>query len=193
MSVTDLLSRRRFVQSAGVSAGASLLRVTAPALAALAQSACGARDDGTSFITLDADEAADFAAIAARLIPTTDTPGATEAGVIHFYDRAWGDELAWALEDMRGLLQTLNGSTGKRFALLDADAQDAALREHESDDRFELLRLTTIFGFFAMEKYGGNKGHVSWDLIGFGQHHGAWAPPFGHYDAEYAKEQSRDE
>ena len=193
MSVTDLLSRRRFVQSAGVSAGASLLRVTAPALAAIAQSACSAREEGTSFITLNADEAADFAAIAARLIPTTDTPGATEAGVIHFYDRAWGDELAWALEDMRGLLQSLNASTGKPFAMLDADAQDAALREHESDGRFELLRLTTIFGFFAMEKYGGNKGHVGWDIIGFGQHHGAWAPPFGYYDAEYAKEQSHDE
>ena len=193
MAVTDLLSRRRFVQSAGVSAGASLVRVTAPALAAIAQSACSARDEGTSFITLKADEVADFTAIAARLIPTTDTPGATEAGVIHFYDRAWGDELAWALEDMRGLLQTINAATGKRFAMLDADAQDAALRAHESDDRFEFLRLTTIFGFFAMEKYGGNKGHVSWDLIGFGQHHGAWAPPFGYYDAEYAKEQSHDE
>ena len=193
MAVTDLLSRRHFVQSAGISAGASLLRVTAPALAAIAQSACSARDEGTSFITLEADEAADFAAIAARLIPTTDTPGATEAGVVHFYDRAWGDELAWALEDMRGFLQTLNAASGKRFATLDADTQDATLRAHEDDGRFDLLRMTTIFGFFAMEKYGGNRNHVSWDLIGFGQHHGAWAPPFGYYDAEYAKEQSHDE
>ena len=39
-----------------------------------------------------------------------------------------------------------------------------------------------------MEKHGGNKEHVSWDLIGFDGHHGAWVPPFGHYDAEYGSE-----
>ena len=140
------------------------------------------------FSTLGAEEAADFAAIAARLIPTTDTPGAREAGVIHFYDRGWGDELAWSLEDMRGFLQTLNESAGARFATLSEDEQDATLRNNESDGRFEVLRLITIFGFFSMEKYGGNKGRVSWDLIGFQGHHGAWAPPFGYYDAAYRKE-----
>jgi hypothetical protein len=71
--------------------------------------------------------------------------------------------------------------------------QDATLRAHESDERFELLRITTIFGFFAMEKYGGNSGHVSWDLIGFKGHQGAWSPPFGHYDAEYRGEHGNDE
>ena len=58
------------------------------------------------------------------------------------------------------------------------------LQSVESDPRFELCRLLTIFGFFAMEKHGGNKDHVSWDLIGFEGHHGAWTPPFGYYDAE---------
>ena len=186
--MTELMSRRRFVQSAGAAAGASLLRVSAASLATIAQAACSARDTGAAFSTLDAAEAGDFAAIAARLIPTTDTPGATEAGVIHFYDRAWGDEMAWALEDMRGFLQTLNESRGQRFAQLDADAQDATLREHEDDGRFALLCMITNFGFFAMEKHGGNRNHVSWDLIGFKGHQGAWAPPFGYYDAQYVKE-----
>ena len=191
--MTDVLSRRRFMQAAGGAAGASLLRITAPTLAAIAQTACSARDAGTAFATLGTDEAADFAAIAARLIPTTDTPGATEAGVIHFYDRAWGDELAGSLDDMRGLLRALNESAGARFATLGDDEQDALLRDHESDWRFELLRLTTMFGFFAMEKYGGNKGMVSWDIIGFKGHHGAWAPPFGYYDAEYRQEHGDDQ
>lgn len=193
MAVTDVLSRRRFMQSAGAATSASLLRITAPSLAAMAQAACSARDADAAFRTLGAEEAADFAAIAARLIPTTDTPGAREAGVIHFFDRAWRDELSWSLEEMRGFLQTLNESSAARFATLPDDQQDAALREHESDGRFELLRLITIYGFFAMEKYGGNKGHLSWDLIGFHGHHGAWAPPFGHYDAEYMKEPAGDE
>jgi gluconate 2-dehydrogenase gamma chain len=186
--VTELMSRRRFVQSAGAAAGASLLRVSAASVVAIAQVACSARDTGAAFSTLDAAEAEDFAAIAARLIPTTDTPGATEAGVIHFYDRAWGDELAWALEDMRGLLQTLNESSGARFATRAADEQDEVLRAHEEDGRFGLLCMITSFGFFAMEKHGGNRNHVSWDLVGFEGHRGAWAPPFGYYDAHYVKE-----
>lgn len=193
MAVSEALSRRRFMRSAGAVAGASLLRISAPSLAAIAQAACSARDTGARFATLGDEEAADFAAIAARLIPTTDTPGAREAGVIHFYDRGWGDELAWSLDDMRGFLQALNDTAGARFATLPEDQQDATLRDHEDDGRFELLRLTTIFGFFAMEKYGGNKAHVAWDLIGFQGHHGAWAPPFGYYDAEYRKEHGDDE
>ena len=191
--MTELMSRRRFVQSAGAAAGASLLRISAVSIAAIAQTACNARDTGAAFSTLDAAEAEDFAAIAARLIPTTDTPGATEAGVIHFYDRAWGNELAWALEDMRGFLQTLNESSGARFATLTADEQDDLLRAHEEDGRFGLLCMLTSFGFFAMEKHGGNNNHVSWDLIGFKGHQGAWVPPFGHYDAEYRKERGNDE
>lgn len=193
MKGNDGISRRRFLSSAGALAGAAMLRIGPVAATAIAQTACTARDEGAQFITLGPEEAADFAAIAARLIPTTTTPGATEAGVIHFYDRAWGDELGWALEDMRDFLETLNAASGSRFAALDADAQDATLQAHESDDRFELLRLITIFGFFAMEKYGGNNGHLSWDLIGFEGHHGAWAPPFGYYDAEYREARDHDE
>ena len=187
------MSRRRFVRSAGAATGASLLRISAASLAALAQAACSARDTGTAYVTLGAEEAADFAAIAARLIPTTDTPGATEAGVVHFYDRAWGDEFAGLLDDMRGFLQTLNDSGGARFATLSAEEQDATLRDHESDGRFEVLRVMTMFGFFTMEKYGGNKGHVGWDVIGFQGHHGGWAPPFGYYDARYMEELDNDE
>jgi gluconate 2-dehydrogenase gamma chain len=193
MAVTDEMSRRQFVLSSGAAAGASLLRTSAASIAAIAQAACTARDEGAGFSTLSDVEAADFAAIAARLIPTTDTPGATEAGVIHFYDRAWGDELAWALEDMRSLLQALNEASGARFATLSADQQDENLRAHEEDGRFALLCQVTKFGFFAMAKHGGNEGHVSWDIVGFKGHQGAWAPPFGYYDARYREERDNDE
>ena len=189
MKGNDAISRRRFLSSSGAAACTAMLRIGTPTLAAIAQAACTARDEGAAFTTLAAEEAADFAAIAARLIPTTDTPGATEAGVIHFYDRAWGEELAGSLDAMRAFLEVLNETAGARFASLGAAEQDTILRAHESDQRFESLRVITIFGFFAMEKYGGNKGHVSWDLVGFGQHHGAWSPPFGFYDAEYGKGQ----
>jgi len=189
----DDISRRRFLKSTSALTGASLLRIGAPALAAITQAACTAREEAAAFTTLTMDEAADLAAIAARLIPTTDTPGATEAGVIYFFDRAWGDELSSFLGPARGFLQTINDKHGVRFATLSEAEQDGILKANEKDPRFELLRISTIFGFFAMAKHGGNKNHLGWDLLGFEGHHGTWDSPFGYYDAEYAKEQPNGE
>jgi hypothetical protein len=193
MDNNNQLSRRRFLASTGTLTAASLLRIGAPALAAITQAACTAREGSAAFATLATDEAADFAAIAARLIPTTDTPGATEAGVIYFFDRAWGDELSPFLAGVRAFLQAINDGQGRRFATLSEAEQDEVLKANENDGRFELLRVTTIFAFLAMEKHGGNKDHLGWDLLGFDGHHGAWEAPFGYYDAEYAKEQPNGE
>jgi hypothetical protein len=184
----DHISRRRFLQSTGVMTGTSLLRIGAPSLAAIAQAACTARDAEATFQALGTDEAADFAAIAARLIPTTDTPGATEAGVIYFWDNALAGYFAFWLPTVRSLLDDLHTQLGSRFSELSAEDQDAALRSIEADTRFNFWRYLTIFGFFSMAKHGGNKDHLSWDLVGFDGHHGAWAPPFGRYDAEHAQE-----
>ena len=184
MKGKNKLSRRQFLKSTGAASGASLFNIGAATLAAITQAACTARDQEATFATLAAGEAADFAAIAARLIPTTDTPGATEAGVIWFWDRALGNELGWVLPGVRSLREQLAASLDRPFAELPETEQDSALRSVESDPRFQLWRDLTIFGFFAMAKHGGNKDHVSWDLIGFKGHQGAWAPPFGYYDAE---------
>lgn len=179
------LSRRDFLQSASVVTGSAVLRLGAPALAAISQSACGARDAGTAFVTLGPDEAADFAAIAARIIPTTDTPGANEAGVIYFFDRAFAEEMSDALPFARAELANLNESTATgRFSLLTEEDQDHALREIENEPVFGLLHVMTMFGFFGMSSHGGNKDHVAWDLLGFEGHHGAWQYPYGFYDAE---------
>lgn len=187
------ISRRRFLQSTGAITGASLLRIGAPALIAITQTACTAKKENAAFATLDSANGAGFAAIAARIIPTTDTPGATEAGVIYFFDSAFGNEMAGAFEPAQSFLAELNAATDRPFAELPADEQDALLLAAATDGRFELLRVMTIFGFFAMEKYGGNKDHIGWELIGFQGHHGAWEAPFGYYDAEYAREHADGE
>lgn len=189
------LSRRAFIQASGLASGAALLGISGTALLTITETARAARDSGAPLRVLGAAEALDLAAIAARIIPTTDTPGATEAGVIYFFDRALGAEMAWALESVSAFIDTLNAAGGDdhRFADLDEAAQDALLEAHEDDERFGLLCMLTNFGFFAMEKHGGNKGHVSWDLIGFKGHQGAWAPPFGHYDARAMEESGDDE
>jgi gluconate 2-dehydrogenase gamma chain len=182
------VSRRSFLQSTGGVSAAAFLRLTAPALAAITQAACTARQESAAFSVLGTDEAADFAAIAARIIPTTDTPGATEAGVIHFFDNAFADAMRDQLDTARSGLAEFNTALGDRqFPQLRGDEQDAFLQTQESTDFFELVRKMTIFGFFAMGSYGGNKDHIGWDLIGFEGHHGSSTYPFGYYDAEYAE------
>jgi gluconate 2-dehydrogenase gamma chain len=185
MNKNKKLSRRDFLNSAGAISSISCLRIAAPALVSLTQVACSAKEQSAAFVTLGEAEAADFAAIAARIIPTTATPGATEAGVIYFIDRAFGEEQSGSLDFARGGLDELNATLpdGTRFADLDETKQDALLTNIESNGFFGLIRVMTIFGFFAMSSYGGNKDHIGWDLIGFKGHHGAWQYPFGQYDA----------
>lgn len=194
MNKNNAISRRRFLKSTGAVTGASLFRIGAPSLAAVTQAACTARDEAAAFVTLGNAEAADFAAIAARIIPTTDTPGASEAGVIYFWDNVLGDDLhAVMLAAIRSFRDDLNAGLTQSFAELSDEEQDSALKSVELDGRFEICRTLTIFGFFSMAKHGGNKDHLGWDLIGFQGHHGAWAPPFGYYDAEYSAEKTDGE
>ena len=185
MNKNKKLSRRDFLNSAGAISSISCLRIAAPVLVTLTQAACSAKKQSAAFVTLGQAEAADFSAISARIIPTTETPGATEAGVIYFIDRAFGEEQSGSLDFARDGLSELNATLpdGTRFADLDETKQDALLTNIESDGFFALIRVMTIFGFFAMSSYGGNKDHIGWDLIGFKGHHGAWEYPFGHYDA----------
>ena len=184
------LSRRGFLQSAGSLTGAIYLKMLGPAAAAITQAACTAKQQSAPFKTLTNAEADSFAAIAARIIPTTDTPGATEAGVIYFIDNALADFISEFRDAARdgfdaftaALAATDGGAAA--FHELSEDDQDAFLRSQEDSEFFDLMWMLTIFGFFAMEKYGGNKDYLAWDLIGFEGNHGGWHYPFGHYDAE---------
>lgn len=180
-----MYSRRFILRAAGAVGGTALLRLGTPALAALGSNAVAARDAGAAFRTLGAGEARHFAAIAARIIPTTDTPGATEAGVVHFFDQAFSDDMNDALPPAREGLDALNtGLPDGGFAALPEPEQDTLLSTIDGEPFFELMRVMTVFGYFAMSRYGGNREHAGWKLIGFDGHHGAWRPPFGHYDAE---------
>jgi gluconate 2-dehydrogenase gamma chain len=185
MNNNNELSRRRFLFSASALTASTFVRLSGAAVAGIVQAACTAKDGAAAFRSLSPDEAADIEAIASRIIPTTDTPGAMEAGVVHFFDNAFAAEMKDKLEDVRTGLVHLNAAVGEttRFAALSPEAQDARLREIEDSDFFGLVREMTIFGFFAMSKYGGNSNHVGWDLIGFMGHNGAWEYPFGFYDA----------
>ncbi len=116
MQSNNKLSRRRFLQSTGALSSTSLLKIGMPALAAITQAACAAKQQDSPFSTLGASEAADLAAIAARIMPTTDTPGAADAGVIYFFDRALGKEMKSDLPAIRSGLEALNNAVAASHA-----------------------------------------------------------------------------
>lgn len=181
-------SRRRFVVSGGALSSATWLKLSSPALAAAAMTACDAR---AAFSSLTDAQAKELSAISARLIPTTDTPGATEAGVIHFIDQSLAGDLSDEREALlAGLAQFLadldESHPNHTFSALEEIEQDAFLTAQEGSEFFEFMRLMTIYGFFAMSSYGGNRDHLGWSLIGF-EGHGAWTTPFGYYDTEASR------
>jgi gluconate 2-dehydrogenase gamma chain len=140
------------------------------------------------FQTLDAVTAAELDAITSQIIPSTDGPGAHEAGIVYFIDRA----LATFDSDLRASYRTGMASVQqKRKELFSGSTSVAALKSEqqiqlihaiEKTDFFELLRTHTLYGFLGNPSYGGNRDKVGWKLIGF-EDRGAFQPPFGYYDA----------
>ncbi len=177
--------RRSFLRMSG---GAAFLAAGWPVLAAAGRAAAADRDAAAPLEHLAPDLAADLAAIAERILPSDETPGAREAGVIYFIDRALGtfaaDGRALVEAGVSGLNAGPDGAQA-RFAALAPAEQDRRLGEIEQTPFFATMRFLTLAGMFAMPGYGGNRDHVGWSLLGFPHQH-AWQPPFGHYDAQEA-------
>jgi hypothetical protein len=198
MHVTEL-NRRLFLQGSGSIAGSSLFRAGIPAIVAASQAACSARDEAAAFENITQAEAREIVALAARILPTTDTPGATEAGAVYFFDKAFGTFLADNIDTARTLLAEFQAGIAdpypgaERFSDLDEKDQDAYLAANEDSRFFFMLRFLTLAGVFGMSTWGGNRDDIGWKLIGMDGPPHAWAPPFGYYDAEYLKEQQNGE
>jgi len=197
--IFEELNRRSFLHGSAAAVASTLMRAGVPALAAVSQAACSARDEGAGFETLTNAEAREIIAIAARILPTTDTPGATEAGAVYFFDKALGSFFADRLEFGRMQLTTFQSGVAvaypgaQRFSDLDEADQDAYLKANEQTPFFQGARIFTIFGVFCLSKYGGNRDNVGWKLLGMDGPPHAWSYPFGYYDAEYVKEQESGE
>jgi gluconate 2-dehydrogenase gamma chain len=187
----DDSTRRAFVGTTAHGLGGAWLAMHLPAIEAAARYAHEAFEAGQAFETLTAEEAAELEAIAAQIIPSDDTPGAREAGVIHFIDRALGTFQSGALYVVRAGLEELQARSREtdpgatRFAALSTSRQVALLEEIEDGGFFGLIRTLTIQGMFAHPSHGGNRDKVGWRILGF-EDRFSWQPPFGHYDAEVA-------
>jgi gluconate 2-dehydrogenase gamma chain len=141
------------------------------------------------FQTLEPAMAADIDAITSQIIPSTDGPGAHEAGVIYFIDRALSTFDADLREAYRTGMTAVQKKRGEMFAssasiaALTNEQQIQLIHAIETTEFFELLRTHTLYGFLGNPSYGGNRDRIGWKLIGF-EDRMAFQPPFGYYDAQ---------
>ena len=144
-----------------------------------------------SFLVLSPADATDIEAACAQIIPTDDTPGAREAKVVYFIDKAldtFARDRRTVMVDGARLLRTKAAAIkrGTRtFADLPDDLQVAVLQSMEKDKVpfFEELRGATIAGMLASPEHGGNFEKIGWTLIGF-EDRFVWTAPFGWYDRD---------
>lgn len=176
-------TRRRFLTRTGSVVSGSWLAWSLPAVLSAADFACRAAEENRPFAVLSPEEAVEVEAIAEQILPGDDTPGAKEAGVVYFIDRALETFLSFNLEIVRSGLEDLRtripGKAG--FSDLDFDTQHTLLEEIEDSPFFQVVRFLTIAGMLAHPSYGGNRDQIGWRLIGFEARH-AWQPPFGAYE-----------
>ena len=137
------------------------------------------------------EQATEVEAMAAQIIPTDATPGAREAHVINFIDRALvtfekNQQPAYVqgLKDLETQTKQMFPSAAK-FSALTSEQQIQVLTAMEKTPFFNVVRTHTITGFFASPVHGGNQGKVGWKLVNYDDslNH---KPPFGYYDAQPA-------
>ena len=134
------------------------------------------------------EQAIEVEAMAALIIPTDETPGAREARVINFIDRALttfakNTQAAYTkgLDDLQAQTKQMF-PTAAKFSDLPGPQQIQVLTAMEKTPFFNTVRTHTI-GFFASPVHGGNQDKIGWKLIGYDDSLNFRAP-FGYYDAQ---------
>ena len=183
----DSFSRREFVATVGSIGAVWLLADAAERSEAMAHAAHQVRAAQPSLTVLTREQAAEVEAFASRIIPTDDTPGAREAGVVYFIDRGLS---SWAQGQrpmfMEGLAKLARDVEAKfrgqsKLSALTPQQQDEVLKSIEQTPFFGMIRFGTLAGMFSLPTHGGNKDFVGWKLIGQVEAM-EFKAPFGWYD-----------
>lgn len=138
--------------------------------------------EDSALLFLSRTEARAVTAFTSEFIPSeVDSPGAAEAGVTTYIDRA----LAGFMRDLQPVyrrgLAAIADLASERFGVSFADATGEQkkqlmaeldeLTRNEPDDFlgqfFRIVREHTIQGFFGDPAYGGNREAIGWKLVGF--------------------------
>jgi gluconate 2-dehydrogenase gamma chain len=204
------LSRRGFLSQGLTGISAAWISAHWPAMLSAASHARQAAKAAWSskFEFFSPEQAAEIEALASRIIPTTDTPGAHEAGVVFFIDRALvtfakEDQKTYAagLPELQARVREMFPGTEK-FSAATLAEQDQVLESLDEQSGgggrtplrpragaqsfFEILRVHTISGFLIdpdSDKRG-NRDGLGWKVIGRDNEH-MFQPPFGYYDKDY--------
>lgn len=177
-------SRRSFISTASRAFGSGWLAVQLPLFLTAATTACERRESGAAYLYMTPHLANALGAVAEQILPEDDTPGARDIGVIWFIDALFAGPWSGVKPMLEAGVQLLDERAGAvRFADLPFKEQTAILERVEGEPFFQVMRLLTLAGTFAMPARGGNREKAGWALVGFEDRH-AWQPPFGHYDAQ---------
>lgn len=185
--MTGHLSRRDFVASAGSLGAIWLIGDSDERRQAVSHAAHQLAQPQPTFLFFTPEQAAEVDAMASRIIPADDTPGAREAGVVYFIDKSL---TTWARDqqgDFRDGLAKLERDVGAvvrgqtRLAALTPAQQDDVIRSIETTDFFEQVRFATLAGMLSLPQHGGNRDFIGWAMIGQ-QPAMEFRPPFGWYD-----------
>jgi gluconate 2-dehydrogenase gamma chain len=185
--MTDAFSRRDFVATVGSIGAIWLLADARKRAEAVDHAAHQLKQAQPTLTTLTREQAAELEAFASRIIPTDDTPGAREAGVVYFIDRSLStfakDQLPAITEGLakleRDVAAKFPGQT--RLSRLTPAQQDEVLKSIEETPFFGQIRFATLAGFFSLPSYGGNRDFTGWKLVGQ-EPAMEFRSPFGWYD-----------
>jgi gluconate 2-dehydrogenase gamma chain len=183
----DPLSRRDFVATVGSLGAVWLLADVADRSEAIAHAAHQVKQAQPTLQFFTPEQAAEVEAFASRIIPTDDTPGAREAGVVYFIDRSLTtyvkDQQPFVTDGLAKLAKDVGRKfSGKtRLSALTPAQQDEVLKSIEKSPFFGFMRFATIAGMFSLPSYGGNKDFAGWKLVGQVEAM-EFTPPFSWYD-----------
>jgi gluconate 2-dehydrogenase gamma chain len=189
--MTDPQTRRTFLRAAAAAGAAWAAADLGKVEEALAWASHQTTKRGRGvFSVLRREQAKALDALTSRIIPATDgRPGAHEAGVVYFIDKALATFNAAQKKLYADGVQDLNRRVARKwkgaasFAALTAAQQDELLHDIEKTPFFQAARFDTIVGTFGLPTWGGNRDYVGWHMLGF-EHRPFFQPPFGHYDAD---------
>jgi gluconate 2-dehydrogenase gamma chain len=208
------LDRRRFLSQSFAALGATWATTHWTAVVSAAEHAhnSAASPNPEKFEFFAPAEAKEIEAIASCIIPSDGTPGAREAGVVYFIDRALltfsaGDQKTYR-EGLPGIQKRLKElfPDATLFSSATPEQQEAVLQSLDevgaknpprrpranflpgsaAQPLFEIIRGHTIAGFLIDPDSDrrGNRGGVGWAVIGREPGH-SFQPPFSNIDKGY--------
>jgi gluconate 2-dehydrogenase gamma chain len=131
-----------------------------------------ARTNGPSWRFFTAEEARTVDAICEQIIPADRDAGARDAAVVRYIDLQLTRHLKRNQQAYREGLATVDSVSrqrfGRPFAELSPGEQADALADVEKTARpfFDMILAHTMQGFYGDPRHGGNRGSVSWKMLG---------------------------